>query len=77
MQAALAEVLSLDPGLLLKTAMEETSPELLAVIESVFNPMSLTTTETNLIKHLRKLAGDQPCSPLVFEGKAIIALVTA
>ena len=74
---ALAEVLSLDPGQLLKTAMRETAPELLAVIESVFNPMSLTKTETNLIKHLRKLAGDQPCSPIVFEGKAIIALVTA
>ena len=74
---ALAAVLSLDPGQLLKTAMTETSPELLAVIESVFNPMSLTVTETNLIRHLRKIAGDQPCSPIVFEGKAIIALVTA
>ena len=36
-----------------------------------------TTTETNLIRHLRKLAGGQPCSPIVFEGKAIIALVSA
>ena len=74
---ALAAVLSLDSGQLLKTAMTETSPELLAVIESVFNPINLTATETNLIRHLRKLAGDQPCSPIVFEGKAIIALVTA
>jgi hypothetical protein len=74
---ALAEVLSLDPGQLLKTAMAEASPDLLAVIESVFNPMNLSKTESNLIKHLRKLAGDQPCAPIVFEGKAIIALVTA
>lgn len=74
---ALAEVLSLDPGQLLRTAMAETSPDLLAVIELVFNPMRLSTSETNLIRHLRKLAGDQHYAPIVFGGKAIIALVTA
>lgn len=74
---AFAEALNLDPATLMRAAMSESSPELTAAIEAVYGPMRLTPTEVNLIKHLRKLAGDQPCSPIVFEGKAIVALVAA
>jgi transcriptional regulator with XRE-family HTH domain len=73
---ALAAVLSLDAADLLRAALLETAPELIAVIEEVYNPARLTTAEQNLIKHLRKLAGDRPCAPIVFDGKGVIAMVT-
>lgn len=70
-----AAALALDPAELLRAALIETSPELLTIIQDVFNPMSLTSTEVNLIKHLRKLSGDTPGAPIVFEGRGVIALV--
>jgi hypothetical protein len=73
---ALAAVLELDPVELLKTALSETSPELLHVIEDVINPLRVTATEMNLIRHLRDLAGNQQCAPIVLGGKGVIALVT-
>ena len=72
---ALAKALSLSPAPLLRSALLEGHPELLAVIEEVFNPMNLTDTEVRLLQHLRSLAGDQPVVPIVFDGKGVIALV--
>ena len=74
---ALANALLLDAATLLRTALPELSPGLLAMIEGVNNPLSLSTPEVNLIQHLRKLSGDRVGVPIVFEGNAIIALVTA
>ena len=73
---ALAAVLELDPVELLKTALSETSPDLLRVIEEVFDTMRLTATEMNLIRHLRELSGDRQGAPIVLGGKGVIALVT-
>jgi hypothetical protein len=73
----LVVALGLDPAELLRLALTESSPELLELIEGVFGPLQLTTTERSLIKHLRKIAGDRPASPIVLDGKSIIALVTA
>lgn len=72
---ALAVALDLDPAELLKLALSEQSPDLLQVIEEAFNPMRLTATETNLIRHLRELAGNAVSAPIVFPGNGIIALV--
>lgn len=74
---ALAAALSLDPVAVFRAALQESSPDLVAVIEEVFNPAQLTTSEMNLIGHLRNLAGDRPAAPIVFDGKGVIALVTA
>lgn len=74
---AFAQALDLDPAELVRAALRESSPELSQVIEDVFNPMNLSATEVNLIKHLRKLCGDSPGSPIVFHGKGVIALVAA
>jgi len=74
---ALAAALSLEPVDVLRTALQESSPDLISVIEEVFNPLCLTTSETRLIRHLRNLAGDRPAAPMVFDGKGVIALVTA
>ncbi len=72
---ALAAALDLDPAELLKLALSEQSPDLLQVIEEAFNPMRLTATETNLIRHLRELCGDTPGQPIVFSGRGVVALV--
>lgn len=72
---ALAKALKLDAVDLMRTALHESSPELSEAIAEVFDPMRLTATEVNLINHLRRLSGDQPGAPIVFEGRGVIALV--
>ena len=72
---ALAAALKLDPVELLKTAMSETSPDLLQVIDEVLNPLRVTATEMNLIRQVREISGDQQLAPIVFGGKCVIALV--
>ena len=74
---ALAEFLGVDPVELMQSAIPELSPELFATLEVAFSPLRLTVPETNLIRHLRKLSGDRVGVPIVFEGKAVIALVAA
>lgn len=74
---ALAKALELDPATLVSAALSESEPALAQVIQDVFNPMRLTATEVNLINHLRKLSGDQPTTPIVFDGQRVIALVAA
>jgi len=72
---AFAAALQLDPVELTRAVLQESDPALGRVIDEVFNPLRLTATEVNLIKHLRELSGDRPGAPIVFQGKAIIALV--
>ncbi len=72
---ALAKALGLDAADLMRTALRESSPELSEAIAEVFDPQHLTAAEVNLITHLRKLSGDQPGAPIVFEGRGVIALV--
>lgn len=74
---AFARALELDSAELVRAAIRESSPELSQLVDDVFNPMNLSATEVTLIKHLRKLSGDRPGSPIVFDGKGVIALVAA
>lgn len=73
---AFAAALELDPSDLLRAALRESDPTLGQLIEEVFNPMRLTATEVNLVKHLRDLSGDTAVAPIVFS-KGVIALVAA
>lgn len=74
---ALATALSLDAADLLRQALQESSPDLMRVIEQVFNPARVTSSEMNLIRHLRSVAGDRAAAPIVFDGKGVVALVVA
>lgn len=74
---AMAAALELDPAELFRAALRESDPALGKVIDDVFNPLLLSATEMNLIKHLRRLCGDSKVSPIVFDGKGVIALVAA
>lgn len=73
---AFAAALALDPADLLRAAIRESDPSLGQLVEETFNPLRLTATEMNLIKHLRELSGDAAVAPLVFS-KGVIALVAA
>jgi len=74
---AFAVALELDVIELFRVALHESDPALATVVEKVFNTMNMTSTEVNLIKHLRELSVNKPCAPIVFSGKTIIALVAA
>ncbi len=74
---AFAAALEIDPAELFRSALRESDPALGQVIEQVFNPLHLTATEVNLIKHLRNLYGDRDVAPIVFDGKGVVALVAA
>lgn len=71
----LAVALSVDAADLMRAALSEASPDLLQVVERTLNPLKLTTAEMNLIRHLRKLAGNRAVAPIVFEGSGVIAMV--
>lgn len=72
---ALASALELDRVELLKVALSESDPVLLQVIEEAFGPLRLTSSEVNLVRHLRELSGNTPVGPIVFDGKTVVALV--
>jgi hypothetical protein len=46
-------------------------------MRAVYEPMVLTPTEINLIKHLRRNAKGEAYTPVVMSGKGVIALVTS
>lgn len=71
----LAAAPELDPVELFNVALRESDPALSEVVEQAYNPLHLTSSETNLIKHLRELSGDTPGGSIVFPGKVVIALV--
>jgi len=72
----LAEIFEIDPIDTFRAAIGQ-MPEISAVIEQLYPLSGLTPAERNLILHLRRIAGDSDSRPLVFDGRSIIALVTA
>ena len=76
---ALADVLSVDAAEVLRLTVQEKSPELMNVIEVIFNPMNLVGHERDLIRQVRKLAATalQPVTPLVLDGRYVVALLAA
>jgi hypothetical protein len=51
---ALAKTFCLDADHLLRLALQDTNPELLAVLDQVYDPMNLTVTERELIQSNRR-----------------------
>lgn len=74
---ALAAVLELDAVDLLKTVLHESAPDLLQIITDVLNPLHLSATEVNLIRHLRELRGDRQGASIVMDATGVFALVVA
>ena len=74
---ALAAVLQLDAADLLKIALHESDPALAQLIEEAFNPMHLSATEVDMIKHQCSLSGNAVGAPITVQGEEVIALVAA
>ena len=72
---ALAQALDLEASLLLVTALKETSPDLLDLIEEVWGPRDLTPEEGRLVQACRKIADGRKVAPIVFMSP-VVALVT-
>jgi hypothetical protein len=71
----LAAVLQIDAAELLKVALRESDPALATLIEETFNPLHLSATEVDMIKHQRKGSGDAVGAPIALQGNDVIALV--
>jgi hypothetical protein len=52
-------------------------PDVLAAVESILSPMSLTQNEVKLVQTFRDLCVGNDVSPVVVEGTAIVALMVA
>lgn len=75
--APLAYALSIEPAHLLRQLLAEAMPEVLAAVESILCPMSLTQNEVKLIQTFRHLANGKDVTPVVVDGNAIVALMVA
>ncbi|EKD89397.1 MAG: hypothetical protein ACD_34C00076G0002 [uncultured bacterium] len=72
---ALAKVLGVEPSIILVTALQENSPDLLNLIEEVWGPRDLTPEEGRLVQACRKLANGRKVAPIVFMSP-VVGLVT-
>jgi hypothetical protein len=75
--ASLASTLDIEAAHVLRLLMSEISPGLLEEIEAILNPLRLTTTEANLIRHCRELSQGRTGSPIVIDGRTVIALIAS
>ncbi|WP_439518432.1 hypothetical protein [Hydrogenophaga sp.] len=73
---ALADVLHVEPGAVMRMLLGETSPEMLKGIEDCLGPLSLTRTEVRLIRKLREAAAGEATSPLFLDGNSVVAIIT-
>jgi hypothetical protein len=73
----LAQALDLDELSVVRQLLSEQAPDTLKVIERLFDPLRLSSTEVRLIEHCRKLGAGDGAQPLVFSGRTVIALVAA
>jgi hypothetical protein len=61
---AFAKALSMDASELFEAVMLETSPELAALIETIYSPMQLTPSEKHLIECIRMSAQALTAAPM-------------
>ena len=71
----LAAVLQLDAAELLRVALRESDPALENLIEEALNPLHLSATEVDMIKHQRKVSGDTVGASITVPGKEACALI--
>lgn len=75
--APLASAFSIEASHLLRKLLTETMPDVLAAIETMLYPISLTQNEMKLIQTFRYLTKDNDVNPVVVEGNSIVALLVA
>jgi hypothetical protein len=75
--APLASALSIEPDHLLRQLLTESMPDVLAAVDELLCPMSLTPNERKLIQTFRHLTKGKDVDPVVVKGNAIVALMVA
>jgi hypothetical protein len=75
--AQFASALSIEPANLLRQLLAEAMPEVLAAVDSMLCPMSLTANEVKLIQTFRHLTNGKDVTPVVVDGNAVVALMVA
>jgi len=71
----LAGVMEVSEDLVLELALLDRDPTLLQLFRRMKARQQVTPAEQRLLEHCRKLSADRAWSPVVFDGKDIIALV--
>jgi hypothetical protein len=75
--AQFASALSIEPAHLLRQLLAEAMPGVLAAVDSMLCPMSLTANEVKLIQTFRHLTNGKDVTPVVVDGNAVVALMVA
>jgi len=73
----LAGVLDLDPADLLKRVLAEYDPVLLATIERILGPVTMSPAEIKLLQAVRRAAVGRDPIPLPLDGESVLMLVMA
>lgn len=73
----LAELLDLEPQMLMRKLLGEISLDVLQAIESCYGPLDLSQSEIRLISAIRKSSGGRDAATVLFDKESIIALVVA
>jgi len=73
--ATLAKSLALDPAQVLRLALSETAPEVLAAVDALLIPPALTANELKLLEAYRCLSKGQDVTPIIMDGSNIVALI--
>jgi hypothetical protein len=74
---ALATALELEPGRLMRMALNDTDPELLPSIERCMGPLTLTHAEVKLINILRERAQGKDMATMMLDPKSMVAVIVA
>jgi len=74
---ALAKAIDYPAADVLRVALHDYMPDVLAAIEKIWAPIDMTANERKLIESYRYLAKGRDVVPLVMDGQSIIALVAA
>lgn len=70
-----AKALDVEPGTLMRLALEEMQPGLALQIEQCLGPLTLSAGEARLIMALRDQAKGRDVSPVMFSGDAVVAVL--
>jgi hypothetical protein len=71
----LADAIGIEAHRLLRAALAEGAPDLLAVLDEIFPATALDTAESKLLETLRQLSRGRRWAPIVFDGQAVVALL--
>lgn len=71
----LASALELEPGQLMRMALKEMDPSVLAAVEACLGPLQLTPGEVRLITTLREESKGKGVAPIMYKADSLVAVL--